>query len=153
MMGNEEHEFWMDEENLSGLSDSMVRFAGKNLPGIQGQLELVEVGDEILPGIQVIDAFGHTPGHLGLEISSEGDKLLHLADSALHPLHIEHSDWYAQVDILPDQMIATRKRLLGRAAAEEVKVLLFHFDFPSMGYVVEAGNNWKWHSILVANLY
>ena len=54
----------------------MMQFARKNLPVIQEQLRLVSGTDEVLPGIKVIEAFGHTPGHLGLEIQSQDEVLL-----------------------------------------------------------------------------
>jgi len=146
-MGKKEYEFWSSDENLSDMPEMMGMFARKNLPAIQHYLQLVKGEDEILPGIQVIEAFGHTPGQLGLEIHSQGEVLLHLADTALHPLHLEHPEWYARVDIQPEQMITTRYSLLERAASGGRKVLLPHFDFPSIGYVLKNGDAWRWNLI------
>ena len=147
VMGKLEYEFWTSDENLSKLESMMVQFARKNLPAIQEQIRLVSGTDEVLPGIKVIEAFGHTPGHLGLEIQSQQEVLLHLADVALHPLHLEHPEWYAKVDINPEQMIATRNKLLKRATVSGVKVLLSHFDFPSIGYVLQNGDTWVWKPV------
>jgi glyoxylase-like metal-dependent hydrolase (beta-lactamase superfamily II) len=147
LMGKTEYAFWTSDENLSTLREGMVRFARKNLPAIQQHLQLVEGGEEILPGIQVIEAFGHTPGHLGLEIQSQGKILLHLADAALHELNVEHPDWYSPVDMQPEQMVATRSKMLERAATSGAKVLFYHFDFPGLGYVSQAGDTWQWRSM------
>lgn len=147
VMGQKEYEFWSEEENLMDLGEKMANFARKNLPAIKAQVEFVEGDDDVLPGIRAIEAFGHTPGHLGLEIQSEGEVLLHLADSVLHPLHLEHPRWYANVDIQPDQMVATRYRLLEHAAVLGAIVLIYHFDFPSIGYVVQDGESWRWQSV------
>jgi glyoxylase-like metal-dependent hydrolase (beta-lactamase superfamily II) len=147
LMGKIEYGFWTSEENLSTLSEGMARFARKNLPAIQERVQLVEGGEEVLPGIQVIEAFGHTPGHTGLEIQSQGEILLHLADAALHELHIEHPEWYAPVDMQPEQMVATRHKLLERAATSSAQVLFYHFDFPGIGYISQNGDTWRWRSI------
>ena len=146
LIGKTEYEFWTSEENLSNLGGMMEMFARKNLPAIRERVQLVKGDEEILPGIHAVKAFGHTPGHLGLEIQSQGEVLLHLADVALHPLHLEYPEWYAQVDIQPEQMVATRYDLLERSANSKAKVLLPHFDFPGIGYVMQAENTWRWQS-------
>ena len=147
LMGKIEYGFWTSDENLSTLNEGMRRFARKNLPAIQERVQLVEGGEEVLPGIKVVETFGHTPGHMGLEIQSQGEVLLHLADAALHELHIEHPEWYAPVDMQPEQMVATRYKWMERAAVSTAKVLFYHFDFPSIGYVSQDGDTWCWRSI------
>jgi glyoxylase-like metal-dependent hydrolase (beta-lactamase superfamily II) len=125
----------------------MAQFARQKFSVIEDQLELVGGDAELLPGIRTIEANGHTPGHLGLEIHSQNETLLNLADCVLHPLHLEYPKWYSKVDILPEQMIATRIRLLERVAAEKSLVLFFHFEFPSLGYVEQEGQRWSWWSM------
>jgi glyoxylase-like metal-dependent hydrolase (beta-lactamase superfamily II) len=148
LMGKTEYEFWTSEENLSTLNEGMARLARKNLPAIRDHVQLVEGGEEVLPGIQVVEAFGHTPGHMGLEIQSQGETLYQLADAALHEIHVEHPEWYAPVDMQPEQLVATRYKLLERAAASGAKVLFYHFDFPSIGYVLQDGDAWRWRAIV-----
>jgi len=148
LMGKKEYEFWTSSENLASLGEMMGRFARKNLSAIQEHVQLLEGDEEVLPGVKALKAFGHTPGHLGLEIRSQGQMLLNLADVALHPLHLEYPEWYAKVDIQPERMVATRHDLLEQAAKIGAKVLLFHFDFPSIGYVMQDGDTWRWRSVI-----
>ena len=145
--GKQEFEFWTSEPEQPDPENWMAQISRQKLLAIQDQLELVGGDSELLPGIRTIEAFGHTPGHLGLEIHSQGETLLNLADAALHPLHLEHPEWFAKVDMQPEQMISTRVRLLQHAAKEEVLVLFFHFDFPSLGYVEKDGKSWNWRSL------
>jgi len=77
-------------------------------------------------------------------ISSGGEELLCVSDAVLHPIHLEQPQWCAAVDFDPDQVVATRRRLLSRAAADKALVLAFHFPFPGMGHVVQKGEGWKW---------
>jgi len=118
-----------------------------NLLPIQGQLDLVDRETEIVPGIRAVAAPGHTPGHMALAISSGGEQLLVIADAVLHPIHLEQPEWYAVVDFIPEQAVATRRRLLNRAAAEKALVLAFHFPFPGLGHVVQKGEGWQWRPI------
>jgi glyoxylase-like metal-dependent hydrolase (beta-lactamase superfamily II) len=122
-------------------------FARKNLPPIKRQLNLVDCEREIVPGIRAVEAQGHTPGHMALAISSGDDQLLVVSDVVLHPIHVEQPDWCASVDFFPEQVEATRRRLLSRAAAEKALVLAFHFPFPGMGHVVQRGEKWQWQPI------
>ena len=147
LMGGLEYGFWTSEANLSKLDEEMAEFARKNLPAVQERVQFVEGSEEILPGIQVIEAFGHTPGHMGLEIQSQGETLLHMADAFLNEIHVEHPDWYAPVDMNPEQTIATRHKLLERAAGSRAKVLISHFDFPCIGHVLRDQDTWCWRSI------
>lgn len=137
----------MAEQDRGGLGNWLAQFARQKLSVVDGQVELVGGDAELLPGIRTIEAYGHTPGHLGLEIHSQGETLLNLADCVLHPLHLEYTGWYSKVDILPEQMIPTRLRLLERAAAEKALILFYHFEFPSLGYVEQDDKRWRWQPI------
>ena len=72
---------------------------------------------------------------------------MHLADAALHELHVGHPAWYAPVDMQPEQLVATRYKWLKQAATSGAKVLFYHFDFPGLGYVLPDGDTWSWKSI------
>jgi len=148
VMWKGEWDFWTSGEAEVKLDEHvkevLMKFARKNLPPIQGQLSLVEHDTEIVPGIYAIAAPGHTPGHMALAISSGGELLLCIADAALHPIHVEQPEWYAAVDFAPEQVVATRRQLLNRAAAEKALVLGFHFPFPGLGHIIRKGNTWRW---------
>jgi len=148
-----EWDFWTSGEADAKLDEhfreALLSFVRKNLPPIQDRLDLIEHEREILPGIQAISAPGHTPGHMALLIASEGEQLLIIVDTVLHPIHLERPEWFATVDFAPDQVVATRRRLLHRAAVEESLVLAFHFPFPGLGHIVKKGENWEWKPIEV----
>jgi len=89
------------------IKEVLLKFALKNLPPIQGQLDIVDHETEIVPGIQAIAAPGHTPGHIALAIFSGGEQLLSISDVALHPIHLEQPDWYAAADFNPQQTVVS----------------------------------------------
>ncbi len=151
IISRDEWDFWMSEQAELKLDEHsrevLLGYARKNLPPIQSQLSLVDYETEILPGIQTIAAPGHTPGHMALAISSEGEQLLCVSDTVLHPIHLEQPDWYAAVDLDPGQVKDTRRRILAEAANEKALVAAFHFPFPGLGHVIRKGDVWQWQPI------
>jgi len=89
------------------LKQIFLKVAKKSLPPIQGQLRLIDRETEIVPGIQAVATPGHTPGHIAVAISSGGEQLLCISDAAIHPIHLEQPDWYAAVDLNPEQIATT----------------------------------------------
>jgi glyoxylase-like metal-dependent hydrolase (beta-lactamase superfamily II) len=151
IMWKAEWDFWNSEEATNKLDENvrgvLVGYARKNLPPILRQLNLVDTETEILPGIQAIAAPGHTPGQMALAISSEGEQLLCVSDTVLHPVHLEQPGWCAAIDSDPVQVEATRRRILNKAAVDKALVMAFHFPFPGLGHVLRKGKAWQWQPI------
>ena len=151
VMWKDEWDFWTSGQAEIKLDEHvrevLLKFARKNLPPIQGRLELIDRETEIVPSIRALAAPGHTPGHMALAISSRGKQLLCIADAVLHPIHLEQPEWHAAVDFAPEQVVATRRRLLKRAATEKALVLGFHFPFPGLGHVSQKGGTWQWQPV------
>ena len=153
VMFRKEWDYWMSNPSLAELpvdesfKKGMLASAQKNLPGIQAQLDLVDPHTEIVPGIMAIAAFGHSPGQMGLEISSTDQRLLFVADAVVLPLHLEYPETIGVTDHLPSEMVATRIRLLEKAAKEKSLVSTSHLAFPGLGHVVPKGESWEWQPI------
>jgi len=109
--------------------------ARRCLPPLRKQIELVSKESEVVPGIHMVRAPGHTPGHTAVAITSEKDTALHIGDAVIHLLLLEQTGWRPGVDVMPDQAADTRRRLLDRAVADRTKIMAFHFPFPAMGHV------------------
>jgi glyoxylase-like metal-dependent hydrolase (beta-lactamase superfamily II) len=122
-----------------------VEAARRSLAALRFQAELINREVEIAPGVFAIPAPGHTPGHLALSVSSEGQHLLAIGDAALHPLHLEQPEWNNALDLAPDCASVTRRILLERAGKEQMRVMAFHFPFPSVGRVeAHSTGGWRW---------
>jgi len=150
-LSRREWEFWMGGEAQRLLPAEaaalLVGCARKVLPVIEDRVELADEEAELLPGVQCLPAPGHTPGHLALELSSRGERLLVVADAVLHPLHVAHPAWHAVFDVDPVSLRQTRERLLARAAARSCLVQAFHFPFPGLGRVTPEDSAWRWTGI------
>jgi glyoxylase-like metal-dependent hydrolase (beta-lactamase superfamily II) len=153
VMWKSEWEFWTTEPNLAELKvdksikEAIIKVARRNLPPIQNKLDLIDHETEIVPGIRAVAAPGHTPGQMAVAVASHSQELLYISDVVIHPIHLDQPDWYAAVDFAPQQVVATRHKLLHRAAAENVLVQAFHFPFPSLGHITQKGDRWHWHPI------
>ena len=146
-----EWDFWMSGQAEARLDphsrDMLVGIARRNLAPIEGRLERVDAGAEIVAGVRAIAAPGHTPGQMALAVSSAGQTLFCLSDVVLHPIHLEHPEWHAAVDVDAGQTEATRRRLLDRASIERSMVLAFHLLFPGLGHILQQGPAWRWQPL------
>lgn len=151
IMSRIEWDFWMEGEAERVLPehgrDVLLGSAHRSLSAIEERISLVPGEKEILPGVRILPAPGHTPGHVVVAVSSAGEELLCLVDLVLHPIHLQEPEWFAAVDMLPDQLVATRHALLGRAAVEKSLVMAFHFPFPGLGRVSPMGVGWQWEPL------
>jgi len=153
VMWKDEWDFWTSEPDLSGLriddhgKEILVKVATNALHPITDQLTLIEREVEVIPGIRVLSASGHTPGHIAVSVVSDEAQLLHISDTALHPVHLEQPDWCSSVAFYPEKVTASRLRLFGKAASEKALVMATHFPFPGLGYIVRKGEGWKWSPI------
>ena len=154
VMDKQEWDYWMANPTLEELpispdfKEAILAFARRNLSPIREQFDLiVDQTAEILPGITPVTTYGHTPGHLSLDISSGGQHLLFIGDTFIHPFHIEHPETITAFDHQPEKIIATRLRLLERAAKQGSLVLASHFPFPGLGYVGQKADQWEWQPL------
>ncbi len=147
-MSKREWEFWTGGEAARDLPehgrDVLLGYAQRNLSVLKDRVRLVEGEEEILPGVRIVPAPGHTPGQVAVVVSSEGESLYCLSDLVLHPAHVTRPEWVAMVDTLPTQLVATRRSLLEKAAREEALVMAFHFPFPGLGRVMSEADGWAW---------
>lgn len=144
-----EWNFWHSDEETTRITNERmrerhVRVARTAMTAIEPQTELVSGEFEVAPGVSVIPATGHTPGHMAVVIASGGVEMLDVADAVLHPIHIARPEWYALVDIIPDEMVTTRRQLLAQAAQSGALVRAYHFPWPGLGHVIEADRQWSW---------
>jgi glyoxylase-like metal-dependent hydrolase (beta-lactamase superfamily II) len=144
----DEYNFWTSEKSISRAPERHVICARKNLGVIRDQIILFEGEFEILPGVLMVAAPGHTPGHMLVSLSSGDEQFIYISDMVLHPLHLEHPDWISIYDIMPEEAATTKYDIFDRIVAEEAMVLGAHFTpFPSLGYIVKKKGGWQWRPI------
>ena len=123
----------------------MSGWIDKYLPPVRDRLEWITGGSEIAPGIEAIDAPGHTPGHLGVAISSQTESLLYAGDLLLMQNQVLRPDWTSKFDLEAQKLIATRHRLLDRAATD--RSIVFHYHFGDAGRFGRRGTQFAWERL------
>lgn len=83
-----------------------------------------------LPGVRAVSAPGHTPGHVGVTVSSGGKTLLFWGDLLrAYDVQIAYPDMASADDMNPTEAARSRKALLERARAEGWLVCGAHTPF------------------------
>ena len=145
-----EWDFWTGDPDLSGLAIPdeekvlLIQRAQDNLRPLADRIVFIDGEQEIVPGMRAIPAPGHTPGHMAVEIFSEGQSLLDIADAALHPIALEHPSWRAVFDLDFEQAETSLRLLMQRAYEERMLVFGYHFYFPCLGHVTPSADGWQW---------
>ena len=113
--------------------EGMVKTTQAQLAGIKDKVAMFKPGAEVLPGINVLDTAGHTPGHVSFELAG-GDGLIITADAITNPLvFFPHPDWKFGFDADHAMAIANRKKLLDMASTGKKKLLGYHWPYPGIG--------------------
>jgi glyoxylase-like metal-dependent hydrolase (beta-lactamase superfamily II) len=102
-------------------------------------------GAAVLPGIFSVSIPGHTPGHVGYEISSRGKRLLDMGDSAHSSIvSLARPEWVIGYDKDPELGRSERLATLKRLAASHEPVFAPHFPFPGVGTIGAKGDGFVW---------
>jgi glyoxylase-like metal-dependent hydrolase (beta-lactamase superfamily II) len=138
-----EWQFWTSAQSLAQLPEIVAGPARTHLPPLEeaGLVRTAFKEREVVAGIHLVPAPGHTPGHVVVAIESEGRSALYAADTVLHESQFEHLDWVTAVDAMPDLVAQTRKRILERAVREQSLFIGFHL--PRTGYVQLTGDGYR----------
>jgi glyoxylase-like metal-dependent hydrolase (beta-lactamase superfamily II) len=144
-ISGEEWDFWNSDAATTKAPPFMVDAARRNLRPLEDRLTFIGDASEAVPGVRAIATPGHTPGHIALSIASDGERLLHISDAVLYPLHLEHPDWTPVFDMLPEQASASKRRIFDLAAEEDALIFAHHFPpYPSLGRVRKREQGWRW---------
>ena len=145
-IGREEWAFWTSDLALEKWPHDWAMSVRENLKVMEDRLGLVEHEGEIVPGVAMLPAPGHTPGHMVVSVKSGGEELLYVGDAALHTLQLEHPDWLPQPIFWldPEEAAISQRRIFDHAADTGALVIGQHFiPFPSLGHVVRLGEGWQ----------
>ncbi|MGZ8260717.1 MAG: MBL fold metallo-hydrolase [Caldimonas sp.] len=86
---------------------------------------------------------GHTPGHVSVRIRSQGAEAVITGDLMHHPVQCADPEVCSRFDDDRAQALATRVRFLREQADRDVLVLGTHFAAPTAGWIVSAGESWR----------
>jgi glyoxylase-like metal-dependent hydrolase (beta-lactamase superfamily II) len=117
----------------------------KAIAPIKDRIRTVKADEDIVTGVRAVHLPGHTPGHMGVQITSGQDGLLAIVDVVLNrTVSFEYPEWPFAFDYDREQGIKTRRSVLERAASEKLLLSTYHLPFPGIGHVTKAGTAYRW---------
>lgn len=138
-----EYNWWTEPGRVEKLPEGR-RAAGKRIAEVfptWKNWKLVGKDAEVAPGVRLVEAFGHTPGHSAFLVTSGKDQLMVSNDTMYVPaLLAPHPDWMGAYDQDGPTAITTRRALVDRVIADKIAICGAHFPFPGAGTFVKDGN-------------
>ena len=137
-----ERDYWLKPGVENSVPEAVRGAAAgtqRRLNELGARIETVKAGDEIVPGLSLIDTAGHSPGHVSVLVQSGGSRLLIGSDALIEPvISFARPDWRWGPDWDQDVAIAARKRTLDMLVADKIALLGYHLPWPGLGRVERA---------------
>ena len=132
----------LEDDHLRAFRDSV-------LPVYEaGRAELVEpdivVHREVSERVWLEPAFGHSPGNFSVLAEGGGQRAIFWGDVVHHPIQMIRPEVTPSFDGDPKKAREIRVRTLSRAADEELLCFPAHFRDPSAGWVMRAGDTYRY---------
>ena len=138
LFGRTEYDYWAAH---SPAGEHQAVFEDSVQPIVDaGRADLIGSDHRIGDEVSLIATPGHSPGHMSVLVSSDGQQALLTGDVAHHPCQMAHLDWSSTADSDPVQSIAARKMLFSRFADTPTLVFGGHYD---PGHIVRDGKAFR----------
>jgi glyoxylase-like metal-dependent hydrolase (beta-lactamase superfamily II) len=109
-----------------------------------GTFDEIDGDSEIAAGVVAFTAPGHSPGHMGLRISSDGAGATILADAVPHPAQLDRPDWDFAFDDDPVESTKTRAALVEELVRGDDLVVCGHFPGTGIGRIASRDGRTVW---------
>jgi glyoxylase-like metal-dependent hydrolase (beta-lactamase superfamily II) len=108
-----------------------------------GLADFVEPDHKLCDTVRLVSTAGHTPGHVSVEIASQGERAFITGDMTHHPVQWAEPGWKMPADSDPDAACATRRRVAEALTDTGVLVIGTHYAPPTAGHL-ERGASGTW---------
>jgi glyoxylase-like metal-dependent hydrolase (beta-lactamase superfamily II) len=132
-----EIDYWLSDEQYARAAEDfryVYDWAREAFAPYAGRIHPFTTG-QVLPGIEAIPLFGHTPGHSGFQVDGGGNRQLIIWGDAVHDIEVQsrNPNVTVQADVNQEEARASRLSLFDRVAADDVLVTGMHVSFPGFG--------------------
>ncbi len=110
-------------------------------------VELVEGTVEVVPGVRMVPAPGHTAHHYLVELESGGELAICLGEVAQHPLMLERVAWLSAFDVLPLVNLETKKKVIEKALERRALIVSVHAPYPGLGRLLLEEGRRRWQPV------
>ena len=103
---------------------------------------------ELVPGVRVVSAYGHTPGHTIYMVESKGQSMAVLGD-LMHVAAVQFPDPSVTVQFDTDSKLAAaaRKKVYADVANQGRWIAVAHISFPGIGHIRQDGAGYVFYPV------
>ena len=112
-----------------------------------GLIELMDGEYSLTSELTAIPSPGHTPGHMSIRISSQGEQAIILGDAIHNQAQVHETHWVSRADMDPEQTRITRSSLMDQLEQEGMLGIIGHFPAPGFGKVVRMEGRRYWQAL------
>jgi len=124
--------------------ERLAALVAGNVAPLADRMAFLSPGDAVASGVEAVNAFGHTPGHMIYHVESEGARLMIAADTANHFVaSLQRPDWHVAFDMDKQAAAATRRRVFGMIAADRIPFVGYHMPGDGVGFVEPLGQGFR----------
>ena len=110
-----------------------------------GLFDMLTEDTDLTSEVKALHTPGHTPGHMSILVSSQGEEALIQGDVLIHPAQVTEDDWNCHFDYDWPLSTETRRKVLDDVEFQGTPVISCHFPAPGFGTVSrrEGRRYWK----------
>ncbi|SPF78161.1 MBL fold metallo-hydrolase [Pseudoprimorskyibacter insulae] len=140
-MPQRDYDYWLPRyHEAKGIGETEA-FTDGVMPLVEaGKVTFYGEGQEIVPGLTMKAAYGHTPGMMRADLTCADEAGVFCADIFHSPLQILRPDINTVIDVLPEVAQATRMTFLAEMADTGALVMPCHFGAPHAVRIVRDGD-------------
>jgi glyoxylase-like metal-dependent hydrolase (beta-lactamase superfamily II) len=142
LFGKKEWEHWRGHPRDGGVeAEHLVDSIDPVLNA--GLADFVDPDHRITKELWLEPTHGHTPGHVSLHISSDGEEAVITGDLMHHPVQFAVPDMKGQFDMDPAAAAKTRRDFIERYEDRKAFIIGSHFCDPTGGWILRDGAAWR----------
>ena len=150
VLWRDEWDYWTAPDRFASTDTGQAARVWRTLNAYPDHVRLLDSSDtEIVSGIRAVPVPGHTVGQIAIEIDSDGERFIHVADVAHHPFQLACPQWSPEFDTDKTQASETRRAVFQRVASDGLLFSAYHFPFPGVGHIVEQDGVLQWQPVQV----
>lgn len=143
-----EVDFWQSDEIRDGAPEQFRPFfqmARDGFGAFGERVEVVAADADLGQGLSLVPLPGHTMGHSGVRLESEGKSLLIWGDIVhVAPVQFARPEVTIVFDAVPELAAQSRAQVMAQVAEERTMVAGMHLSFPGFGYVEQAAEGYRY---------
>lgn len=144
LMPRAEFDYWKAAYDGGDRAVQSGSFADSVMPVVEaGLVDFIDDGQEVAGCLKAEDVSGHAPGMLSFRLRSKGEEGMFSTDTMHSPIQVVNPHWNDRYVLDAGKALASRAKVLARAAERGALIMPMHFGAPYCGYVRRQGEGYR----------